>query len=320
MEPVDKFGRGIFGVAWFRLCENGRMLKNAGYSETKKPNLFIRYDSGFRLYADMRGTDVIPIWDDTRPLFYLFPSNNEEADQSIKKRNSIMASEIARLQREGVEVRLSFYEEAEPGSDSFGSYFQCVNCNRAFGFPSAEAYCQECIAQHNVIEKRNAAVELNRAEKCPLCGLRVLPRGKTYEIKEKLGDGLEIRESAVHHTHYIPERTIVVCRQCHSKIHHSNDPFYQQFKAEMSRREFERKMKQGSEERRDVKFRNWMKQVSGPARKGKRVVKRREAYRPYANLNLGVSYDDIQMTCSRCGYVFPSAQRTTCPNCREFFR
>jgi hypothetical protein len=251
MRPVDKFGKKIYGITWKKLCENGIRLKDAGYYECKD-KLFVREESGFKLYADMRGTDEVPIWHDTRPLFYVFPTDD------VEKRNAVMAKEIERLQQIGIEVRLSFYEKMEPGSGSFGVYFWCIKCNKAFGFPSGEPYCQACeeycagCERHHKLncqqcKKRDAAIILSKSEKCALCGVRVVDRSRLSYIREMLGSEVEIREKQEHHIHYIPEKIIVVCRQCYSKAHRSKDPFYQQFRPEMSRTEFLKKKKDPDE-------------------------------------------------------------------------
>lgn len=246
MEPKDKFGRQLYGKVWSQLCENGAKLKQAGYWEcTKKPNLFMKKEGDFSLYADMRGTEEVPIWDDTRPLFYAYPKDRKEAGKhQTEAIRQIIASEIYRLHSIGIDVRLSFCAECEPNGQNFGVYYRCVNCDEPFGHVSQKSYCDKCMAQYETErlakDIRESAVGLNRAGKCSICGQRILNKGEIVGIKQNLGKEVEIREGEVHHMHYIPERTIYVCRQCHSKIHHSTDPFYCQFRAEMPRRDFER--------------------------------------------------------------------------------
>ena len=285
MKPVDKFGKPIFDSVWTQLCEIGAKLKMAHYREhTKKANLFLKLESGFLLYADMRGTELAPIWEDPCPLFYVFPADAQEDDDDSRiKRNKVMATEIYKLQNLGIKVRPSFYESAEPDSDSFDVYFSCVECEKAFGVPSNEPYCSGCVGRQAETEKRKAAIELNRSDKCDLCGARTLPPGKSSDVRMKLGNELDIRISEIHHTHYIPERTINVCRQCHSKIHRSKDPYYQQFKAEMPRRDFERmggeRTKEKSRERRQNRMWNQrVEEQNAKAAQSERWEKMKKTY------------------------------------------
>ena len=175
MEPKDKFGRHLYGKVWLQLCENGVKLKQAGYWESKKkPNLFMKIEDDFSLYADMRGTEEVPIWEDTSPLFYAYPKDRKEADQhQTEAIRQIIASEISKLHSIGVDVRLSFYAECEPDGQSFGVYFRCVNCDEPFGHVSHEPYCDKCMVQHETErlakDIRESAVRLNRAGKS-CCG------------------------------------------------------------------------------------------------------------------------------------------------------
>ncbi|MEM5789821.1 MAG: hypothetical protein AAGU11_21095 [Syntrophobacteraceae bacterium] len=71
MKPVDKFGREIFPFVFRKLEAIGAKLESLGYKEAKsKPNLFLRNSRIVTFFADMRGTEIIPIWDEPVPLFY----------------------------------------------------------------------------------------------------------------------------------------------------------------------------------------------------------------------------------------------------------
>lgn len=66
------------------MLETGKKLKKLGYKEsTTKPHLFykhikteIRSKDGQitrvngAVFADLRGTEIVPIWSDSRPLIY----------------------------------------------------------------------------------------------------------------------------------------------------------------------------------------------------------------------------------------------------------
>ena len=69
--PQDKFGKPIYSKPFAEILKNGKILNKKGYSESyNKPNLFYKKTSDGLLFADMRSSDVVPIWEDTRPLFY----------------------------------------------------------------------------------------------------------------------------------------------------------------------------------------------------------------------------------------------------------
>lgn len=59
-----------------RLNVIGKQLVALGYRDTPgKPGLFVRKCPGVTFYADMRGTEVVRIWEDPRPLMYHFPAS-----------------------------------------------------------------------------------------------------------------------------------------------------------------------------------------------------------------------------------------------------
>lgn len=72
MIAKDKFGNVIYSSKFSKLKENEKVLLANGYFEsTNKLNLFYKKNPQGWFYADMRGTEEVPIWEDTRPLFYL---------------------------------------------------------------------------------------------------------------------------------------------------------------------------------------------------------------------------------------------------------
>ena len=114
MKRQNKDGRPIFSnTTWDKMLKSGRLIESQGYAESgAKPNLFFRKIETGVLYADMRGTDIVPIWDDTRPMLYFFPTNPPMNDD---ERRSILKPEFARLKVAGCEPRFSFYETSEEG-------------------------------------------------------------------------------------------------------------------------------------------------------------------------------------------------------------
>lgn len=71
MKPLDKQGRRLFGQTWDRVHHYGTQLVALGYVEhAEKSNLFVRSYRSAQFYADLRGSNVVAIWQDRRPLFY----------------------------------------------------------------------------------------------------------------------------------------------------------------------------------------------------------------------------------------------------------
>ena len=113
MEPIDKFGRKIYLQVFNRLSNIGVKLNYLGYKEAnQKPNLFYKTFEGGRIFADMRGTEMIPIWECPEPLLYFdFNSNIQEWQQVRIKEN-----EIQQLDENLIPWRFT-YEEDESWMD-----------------------------------------------------------------------------------------------------------------------------------------------------------------------------------------------------------
>ena len=72
MKPVDKFGNRIHSSIFETLSTYGDRLSKIGYDESRtKPNLFYYSPTGgVSFFMDMRGTSVIVITENPKPLFY----------------------------------------------------------------------------------------------------------------------------------------------------------------------------------------------------------------------------------------------------------
>lgn len=102
----DKFGNEIYPRVFEKMRANERVLLKEGYIESRNsPNLFYRKIPEGMLFADMRGTEEVPIWQDTRPLFY-WQLNN---DAPMWRRRRIIKMELERLFRTESPCRLSFH-------------------------------------------------------------------------------------------------------------------------------------------------------------------------------------------------------------------
>ncbi len=228
----NKDGRPIYKESvWYQMIETGQKLRKLGYKDSsKKPNLFYkpietefksRDDQIFKVkgavFADMRGTELVPIWSDPSPLVYFI-------DLPFK----IFLPEFILLERSGCSPRVSFYEECEPDGWMFGlDKIPSGYCNR----------CGEDILQEvnwGILEKDwielydegiDQSLEVNYCEVC---------RTIEYEMKEyksqhfqdfKLCELCGIKDVQVnHHIKYKPEKIIRICRSCHGKIHHKGFP------------------------------------------------------------------------------------------------
>jgi len=114
LKRQNKDGRTIFDdKVWEQMKEIGHNLERIRYRESKKsPNLFYKNISDNRengvIFVDIRGTDVIPIWDDPRPITYY-------RDISFSR----YIKELILLKREECKPRLTFYQRSEPDGWAF---------------------------------------------------------------------------------------------------------------------------------------------------------------------------------------------------------
>ncbi len=107
MQAQDKFGHPLYGVVFTRIQAIARQFAQMGYEEhPRKPNLFvIRYPS-VAFWADFRGTEEVPMWEDPAALWYwqwTTPKGPPEPDDQRR----MVALEWNRLGR--IPRRLSFW-------------------------------------------------------------------------------------------------------------------------------------------------------------------------------------------------------------------
>ena len=186
MRPRDKFDREIFPRTYARMLGFARILKKNGYIESrKKPNLFYKKTDLGVFFADMRGTDIVPLWEDARPLFYMH--ENPGTPRWAKKRH--MEEELRKLRI----CRLSWHDEFDPE----GLFFQeggdgyCVVCGK--DFQGDGLYCSKQCA--------TADKELFHS-RCAICGRPI-----------------SSKTAVEHHLSYRANKTILICRSCHARIH-----------------------------------------------------------------------------------------------------
>jgi len=203
MIPRDKSGREIYPRIFNILKKHGNALVSAGWRESKnKPNLFWKKFSDVMVFADMRGTDTIPIWESPFPLLYAF---SDQTEDWVKRR--AIRHAIEDLRHIDVPYRFSFYDDCEPdglwfGEDAKLADGSCQLCGKEMDnsglFCSKE--CEDIFAQLGELRSEEDLCEC----KCSLCGIPLDIFGKN---------------AIQHHVNYETEKTIWVCRRCHGKIH-----------------------------------------------------------------------------------------------------
>jgi len=203
MNPKDKFGSTIFNYKFKELKKMEAILIHNGYMESKsKSNLFYKRHMLGRFYADMRGTKEVPIWEDTRPLFYW----QFKPEVPMWKRRRAIKQELTGLFHVGCPCRLAYdfqmnCEEFKNTSTSVGedgTYVwddgYCEFCGKDFGGDSS--FCsKECELKYFDSLKKP----------CLACG-----------------EKMQLFEGIRHHISYFPERIIFVHSKCHNKIHKTN--------------------------------------------------------------------------------------------------
>jgi len=208
MIPVDKFGRPIYGKVFTRLKRQGAVLEENGYRESqKKPNLFYRKDPSCGMFfADMRGTEDIPVWEDTSPLFY-WQSNSEVAPW-LRRRH--IKNELIKLFHSGCPCRLASNDLFDTVEFSGAGYAAIYESEGIFDWP--DGYCKFCGKDFQAegefcSEKCKELHEDSKKTPCPVCNRKL----------SEYDDGV-IR----HHVKYFPAEICLVHRSCHNKIHFSD--------------------------------------------------------------------------------------------------
>lgn len=108
MRPYDKQGRPLYGETWDRVDHYGTQLEMVGYQEHRaKANLFVRAYQSVHFYADLRGTALIPLWRDSRPLFY-WHFRRPTDDLTARRMIVIEATRLA-----PIPIRLTLAPDAE---------------------------------------------------------------------------------------------------------------------------------------------------------------------------------------------------------------
>jgi hypothetical protein len=205
MNPKDKYGNPIYPHIFKKLLHNAKVLESLGFMESKnKPNLFYKKIDEGLLFADMRSSEVVPIWQDTRPLFYW--KFNDGVPKWKARR--IVKRELTELGQNGCESRLSFEAHSDPIFENVSSSIS----EESLVFDWPDGYCKLCGKDFQddgnyCSEKCEKAHEETWKDHCAKCG-------KSLDFKSVLW----------HHISYVPEeKKIPLCRSCHLKVHKSKD-------------------------------------------------------------------------------------------------
>ena len=227
MNRQNKDGRPIYSdKVWNHMLDNGEILHKLGYKENiKKPNLFYKcltsnQDKGGYINVDIRGTNVIPIWEDSDPIVYKF--DNLAFIDFMK--------EVVNLNRSGVSIRFSFYDKCEP--DGWGFFLNKI--------PSG--YCKRCgkniinevdwailkDGAYNVKIQENL-VDINiEVNHCNICKKMEYAKKEYRNNCLKRTDVCEIcgekKAELTHHITYKTAKTIRLCRSCHGVLHKKEFP------------------------------------------------------------------------------------------------
>jgi len=118
-------------------------------------------------------------------------------------------------------------------------------------------FCSEdCERSYDELKQREFRIEyakeINSPPRCQICKIKLKVDGAAREVVESSGGRIVVRPTDApdvlevecatlteHHVCYDPEEIILVCPNCHQKIHHSNEPQFEIYKPKgMTREEF----------------------------------------------------------------------------------
>lgn len=218
---------------------NEERLIQAGYKESKKkPLLFYKPTKDCTFFADVRGTEIVPIWADSSPLFYVRFTN----DYQNWKKGRIINSEIGRLKEKEIRVRLYVEysdDDESTGYDGCDGFWNervnygweedgyCKVCGK--DFQESGFYCSEkCAFKVKFVEQRRCAKKLiDNAPTCEICKMKILANEYDYSvlvaIYPQYKNKCVVSKAIEHHTSYEEDITMRVCASCHAKIHQSNE-------------------------------------------------------------------------------------------------
>lgn len=245
MIPIDKAGRKIFFSSFFCMLKEGKKLLSFGFKESySKPNLFYKELENCMLFADMRGNNKYPMA--LMPVFYF------QFGDSVQnwKRVRIFKKELVDTGYSEYSCRLPllpigfvsfddhYFSIPTLNYEGIMTYFDfrhcvhndgyCILCNA--DFQNDGPFCSDNCKL--LYEKLHYGL----CEHCEICGKEL----KLHKLTINWCDGIR------HHLNYALDKTILICPECHAKIHHSGvetNILYKIFKPVDKRPKIERKYK-----------------------------------------------------------------------------
>lgn len=258
MQPLDKFGNPIYPRTFHELQRIGAILESIGFSEAgEKPNLFYRTSDREVVFADMRGTKEVPIWDEPMPLVYVKLRDGAENWERVRKENEIEKE----FSNSKIPYRHSFYHNGEVDYELQEKLVSLHNntffdADFMFFFDDydklPDGYCQACgmdvkkdlyfcSLECKGREKQRIMIKVRKQPYGKLIDERVValanePRvceicGKQETLSTNLDDmtseqfitsGIEkLKISGRFHRHHvsrIPEKLMILCPSCHIQV------------------------------------------------------------------------------------------------------
>ena len=256
--PEDGRPIGYYPLArWYQ-----GILLRSGYVPTKDPKiLFIRLEKHF-VFADFRDSEE-PMWSryGAPLLTYLTVGSDRTSDMAevYKHLRSLHENKIPRVEMlrqfdggdTGICMRCGqfFGDAGSLCSKCAEEVYRCPFCQmpvsreRVIEGEATEWMPTEynivghddfkwlltkyCPDHSDMIQRRDIALKLNKSANCHICGVKVIEKSYFWvESKERIKELLDVdvAEMERHHTSYKEDKIIIVCRDCHQKIHHSDDP------------------------------------------------------------------------------------------------
>jgi len=230
MIPEDKFGNTIYPRLFNKIKSYGDSLVNLGFVESKrKPNLFFKKNEYGIFFADMRGTEEVPIWVESTPLIYFLP----EDTLSLWLKNRTIKKIVNEMEVNGIPYRRSFEDYNDWEEDG-----SCKFCGKDFG--NEGYFCSgNCEKEYKRLEYSKKIEHLKKeseSTQCLICRRHPEVSGNPETLT------IDVEQFIQHHISYDDDKIITVCRGCHAKIHKDKtDIYYTKFKPDMKRADYENK-------------------------------------------------------------------------------
>jgi hypothetical protein len=259
---IDRFGRPVAAFVMRKVQRIGTQLKEFGFRESKnKPDLYYmtlhshEFVGKIMVFADLRGSEVVPIYEETCPLIWAQFDRNYRLE-SIKKDDfelfTLLFEEeliwskwdgfgtspqdteeyfcylvMHMLELKGIPSRRT-YDFFSVSSQVHHEYSETDAAKQAKAMSEYSSYLEQFM---NEVKKQNRS---NLWQECRICRLTGISKSSHPEsVLHWFEEGVKLE---MHHVSYIPEVVIPLCKKCHDLVHHSEE--YAHLKPEMKRIEW----------------------------------------------------------------------------------